>query len=53
MNFLSLIETKRDGAALAPHQIRQWVSACSAGGIPDYQLAALLMAIYFRGMTEA
>jgi pyrimidine-nucleoside phosphorylase len=51
MNFLSLIETKRDGAALTEHQIREFVAACTAGEIPDYQLAALLMAIYFRGLT--
>ena len=50
MNFLSLIEAKRDGRALGPEQIRAIVAACVAGKIPDYQLAALLMAVFFRGL---
>lgn len=51
MNCLPLIESKRDGAALDDAAIREWVRALVAGQIPDYQLAALLMAILFRGMT--
>ena len=50
MNFLSLIEAKRDGRALGPEQIRAIVAACVAGKIPDYQLSALLMAVFFRGL---
>ena len=53
MNFLSLIESKREGKTLAPDQIKQFVREFTAGKIPDYQLAALLMAIYFRGLTVA
>ena len=53
MNFLSLIENKRDGQTLAPNQIENFVREFTAGTIPDYQMAALLMAIYFRGLTTA
>ncbi|MDB6020949.1 MAG: pyrimidine-nucleoside phosphorylase [Pedosphaera sp.] len=51
MNFLSLIEAKRDGQTLSAAQIKQLISAYVAGKIPDYQMAALLMAVYFRGLN--
>ncbi len=51
MNFLPLIEAKRDGRTLDAAQIRETVSAYVAGKIPDYQMAALLMAIHFRGLN--
>jgi pyrimidine-nucleoside phosphorylase len=51
MNFLSLIESKREGKQLTPGQIQDFVREFTAGKIPDYQMAALLMAIYFRGLT--
>jgi thymidine phosphorylase len=53
MNFLSLIEAKREGKILAPEQIQEFVNEFTAGQIPDYQMAAMLMAIYFRGLTTA
>jgi len=53
VNFLSLIEAKRDGRTLEPAQIKEFVTAYAARRIPDYQVAALLMAIYFRGLTTA
>ncbi len=53
MNFLTLIEQKRDGQELTPDQITRIIRAYVAGQIPDYQMAAFLMAIYFRGLTEA
>ncbi len=53
MNFLSLIESKREGKTLAPDQIENFVREFTIGKIPDYQMAALLMAIYFRGLTTA
>ena len=53
MNFLSLIESKREGKTLAPEQIQNFVREFTAGKIPDYQMAAMLMAIYFRGLTTA
>ena len=53
MNFLSLIEAKREGQKLAPEQIQAFIREFTAGKIPDYQMAALLMAIYFRGLDTA
>ena len=52
MNFLSLIESKREGRPLAPDDIQQFIREFTAGSIPDYQMAALLMAIYFRGLNN-
>jgi len=51
MSFLSLIESKRDGRELPPDAIATFVREFTAGRIPDYQMAALLMAIVFRGMS--
>jgi pyrimidine-nucleoside phosphorylase len=53
VNFLPLIEAKRDGQALTASQIEEFVSAGTAGRIPDYQIAAFLMAVFFRGMNPA
>jgi pyrimidine-nucleoside phosphorylase len=53
MNFLSLIEAKREGKTLAPEQIREFIREFNTGKIPDYQMAAMLMAIYFRGLDTA
>lgn len=53
MNFLSLIEAKRDGQTLPAARIGEIVSAFTAGRIPDYQMAAFLMAVYFRGLEPA
>ena len=52
MNFLHLLEAKRDGAELRPEQIQQLVSSYSKGHIPDYQMAAFLMAVFFRGLSR-
>src|SRR3990170_799439 len=48
-----LIERKRDGHALEAAEVREIVLAYSQGQVPDYQMAALLMAIYFRGLDRA
>ena len=48
-----LIERKRDGGRLEPREIRELVLAYAAGQVPDYQVAALLMAIYFNGLDRA
>jgi pyrimidine-nucleoside phosphorylase len=53
VNFLSLIEAKREGRTLAPAQIQEFVREFTAGKIPDYQMAAMLMAVYFRGLNTA
>ena len=51
MNFLSLIEQKRDGVELSPEAIGELIVAYSDASIPDYQMAAFLMAVNFRGMS--
>jgi pyrimidine-nucleoside phosphorylase len=52
MNFLALIESKRDGQTLTPKQIGNFVREFTGGKIPDYQMAAMLMAIFFRGLDS-
>ena len=47
-----LIERKRDGERLEPREIRELVLAYAEGEVPDYQMAALLMAVYFRGLDR-
>jgi pyrimidine-nucleoside phosphorylase len=51
LNFLAAIESKREGKTLEPSEIREFIAEFTAGKIPDYQMAAMLMAIYFRGLT--
>ncbi|MGH7719001.1 MAG: thymidine phosphorylase [Gemmatimonadaceae bacterium] len=48
-----LIERKRDGGRIDAGEWRALVLAYAAGHVPDYQMAALLMAIYLRGMDRA
>jgi pyrimidine-nucleoside phosphorylase len=45
-----LIKAKRDGKRLAPEDIRAFIEAYTAGTVPDYQMSALCMAVFFRGM---
>lgn len=51
MRMYDIIKTKRDGSFLSTEEINHFVEGCTAGDIPDYQLSALLMAIYFKGMN--
>ena len=53
MRITDMITRKRDGQALTDKEIRNFIDGYTSGTIPDYQMSALLMAIYFRGMTEA
>jgi len=51
MNVYELIKKKRDGFELLREEIHFLVSGFINGRIPDYQMAAFLMAVYFRGMS--
>jgi pyrimidine-nucleoside phosphorylase len=46
-----LIKAKRDGRALEPGSIRAFLDAYTQGALPDYQMSALLMAVFFRGLS--
>ncbi|MEA3338109.1 MAG: thymidine phosphorylase [Chloroflexota bacterium] len=52
MNAVDIIVKKRDGHALTPAEIEFFISGYSDETIPDYQAAALAMAIYFQGMDD-
>src|SRR5579862_387878 len=47
-----LIERKRDGGALTPEEWSALVAAYTEGRVPDYQMAALLMSVVFRGLDR-
>ena len=51
MRAVDIIQKKRDGGALSPEEIAFFVDGYTAGRVPDYQAAALAMAVFFRGMT--
>ena len=48
-----LIEKKRGGNELSDAEIRAWIAAYATGEVSDAQMAAMAMAIYFKGMTPA
>ena len=52
MRMYDVIKKKRDGEALSAEEIRAFIEGYSKGEIPDYQAAALCMAIFFRGMSD-
>jgi pyrimidine-nucleoside phosphorylase len=51
MNPVELIRKKRSGGALSRDEISWFLGGYVAGRIPEYQMSAFLMAVYFRGMT--
>src|SRR6202011_2618568 len=53
MHFPSLIEKKREGHALTTKEIKSLVEDFTVGDVPDYQMSALAMAGFFRGMTSS
>lgn len=52
MNILDIIEKKRDAKELNKEEIEFFVKGYTDGSIPDYQAAALVMAIYINGMKK-
>ncbi|MGH7531250.1 MAG: thymidine phosphorylase [Gemmatimonadales bacterium] len=52
MIVVPLIERKRDGGALSPEEWSALVAEFTAGRVPDYQMAALLMAVCLRGLER-
>jgi pyrimidine-nucleoside phosphorylase len=48
-----LIQRKRDGAELSPEEIAELVLAYARDEVPDYQMAAFCMAVYFKGLSAA
>jgi pyrimidine-nucleoside phosphorylase len=49
---VQLIRRKRDGGALDDGEIRAFVAGVTDGTLPDYQVAAMMMAIFFRGLDD-
>lgn len=52
MNILDIIEKKRDKKELSKEEINYFITEYTKGNIADYQIAALIMAIYLNGMTK-
>ena len=52
MRMYDLITKKRNGGVLSPEEIAYMVEGYTKGDIPDYQMSAMMMAIYFQGMTK-
>ena len=52
MRMYDIITKKKHGGELTEGEIRDFVREYTTGSIPDYQASALMMAIYFRGMTD-
>lgn len=52
MRMYDLIEKKKHGGSLTRQELHDMVQGFVAGEIPDYQMAAMLMAVYFKGMGQ-
>src|SRR5260370_36638911 len=52
MRTVDLIHRKRDGEELASEEIKYFVDGYTRGEIPDYQVSAFLMAVFFKGMSD-
>src|SRR5215471_11713108 len=52
MRTVDLIHRKRDGGELSGEEIAFLVDGYTTGSIPDYQISAFLMAVFFSGMTD-
>ncbi|KUO58880.1 MAG: thymidine phosphorylase [Gracilibacter sp. BRH_c7a] len=51
MNMVRIIEKKRDGHVITKEEIQSLIKGYVDGSIPDYQISAWAMAVYFNGMT--
>lgn len=51
MHIPTLIARKREGAELSAREIQQLIQGYTAGEVPDYQMSAFAMAVFFKGMT--
>ena len=49
MRFVDIIEKKKEKASLTKEELHFFIDGYVKGTIPDYQVSALLMAIYFNG----
>ena len=52
MRTVDIIRKKRDGLSLSPEEIRYFIQGVADGSIPDYQISAFTMAVFFQNMTE-
>lgn len=52
MRMVDVIDQKRNGGVLSDEQLQFFVDGVVDGSLPDYQISALLMAIYFQGMMD-
>jgi pyrimidine-nucleoside phosphorylase len=52
-SLVELLAAKRDGETLSTDEIARIVSSYMVGALADYQMSALLMAIFFRGLDDA
>ncbi len=53
MHIPTLIARKREGEELSPREIKGLVRGFTSGEVPDYQMSAFAMAVFFKGMTPA
>ena len=53
MRMVDLIHKKRDGGALTQEELRFLIQGYTIGDIPDYQMAAFAVAVFYRGMDRA
>src|SRR5687767_9358414 len=49
---VELIAAKRDGGTLDPEEIERLIRSLGTGDVADYQMAAFLMAVFFRGLDD-
>lgn len=51
MRAVDIIQKKRDGLELSKEEIQWLIDGYVEGSVPDYQMSAFAMAVYFKGMT--